>query len=668
MGILRPGSDSSRRLTLLVLGVVLPPAVALVWLGLRLLEHDRASIKQRDGDRREAAADTVTRLVQASLSDVERSLAGGAVPAGVVRVRITSRAIEVEPSRSLLWVPVSAGLAESPSHPFEEAERDEFRRQEDQGRARYAALARSLDPDVRAGALVRLARLARRQGRTDDALNAYRELLSIRTVAITGSPADLVARRMICDTLAGAGRSSDLAGEASTLSRDFIRGVWMLDRAAWELAAADIRQWTTLPAVSPEQIAVASAIDSFHAQWPSLAQAAAAGWRIVDADAPAITVLWRGTPSDVTVAAVGPSTVATWLRSAEARALPQAIRLAATTERGLSLSEGGPESAPGLRPEMIEPRTVRRLPTETNLPWVLSITTAQFSDMEKEFAGRRRLLAGGLAALVLLLAGSSYGLWRVVQREMAVARLQTGFVATVSHEFRTPLTSLRHITELLQETDDIPLERRREFYALLGHSTERLHRLVESVLDFARMEDGRRPWNFTPVDISEWLADVVAQFSREHAERTVSIEPIAATLPSVSVDRDALTHAVWNLLDNAVKYSPDGGAIRITGAAEHDGVAIRVSDDGIGIPAAERKAILGRFVRGAQTEKLGIKGTGLGLAMVSHVVAAHRGSLEIDSEEGRGSTFTIRLPANTSGQGAATAAHTSILNAGNSHR
>ena len=149
---------------------------------------------------------------------------------------------------------------------------------------------------------------------------------------------------------------------------------------------------------------------------------------------------------------------------------------------------------------------------ETGLPWTLHIA-AESASGSRDLENRRRLLTTGLVAIVLLLAGGGYVLWRLVQRELAVGRLQTEFVAAVSHEFRTPLTSLRHVTELLEEGDEMPPERRQSFYGVLGRNTERLHKLVESLLDFARMEDGRKPYDFQPVDAAAIATTVVTDFT-----------------------------------------------------------------------------------------------------------------------------------------------------------
>jgi signal transduction histidine kinase len=257
----------------------------------------------------------------------------------------------------------------------------------------------------------------------------------------------------------------------------------------------------------------------------------------------------------------------------------------------------------------------------------------------------------GLAAIVLLLAGGSYFLWRVIERELAVARLQADFVAAVSHEFRTPLTSLRHITELLVEDDGMPAgpeqERRKSFYSALGRNTERLHRLVESLLDFSRMETGRKPWHLEPMDAGVLTAEVASEFQKEVEARGVHVEVAVdnAVALRLRADADALSHALWNLLDNAVKYSPLRNAVRVSVGRNDRAIVIAVKDEGLGIPAHEQRQIFRKFVRGEKASELGIKGAGLGLAMVSHIVEAHGGSVELESQEGKGSTFRLVLPA-----------------------
>jgi signal transduction histidine kinase len=344
-----------------------------------------------------------------------------------------------------------------------------------------------------------------------------------------------------------------------------------------------------------------------------------------------LTVLLRSAaPGTMTALMIQPHVVETWgQRAAEGAG---AITLLSDTGEVIA----GPP---------VDSTTVRRTAAESGLPWTMAFRVDLAQPVE-ELSGRRQLLMAGLAAIVLLLAGSGAVLWRVVQQQLAVARLRTNFVAAVSHEFRTPLASLRHVTELLTE-DDLRQEQRRSFYQVLERNTDRLQRLVESLLDFSRMEEGLRPYDFTAIRAGGLTRQVVAEFIREgriaDADIDVTIEA-AADVP-IQVDPAAVSQALWNLLDNAVKYSRAQPRIQVSVVQHAGGVAIRVSDQGLGIPPAEQRQIFGKFVRGEQARRLGIKGTGLGLAIVSHIVKAHGGTIELESREGVGTAFILVFPA-----------------------
>ncbi|MBK5292281.1 MAG: GHKL domain-containing protein [Acidobacteriia bacterium] len=611
--------SSSGRLAVLFLAVVAPPAVALVWLGLQLLQQDRSLWTQRDLERRQAAAQAAIRSLEQSLAGAER------LPGGVVRFTVSPLGVRAQPPGRVLWLPVPPLLAAAEARPFVEAEKAEF-----QGGAResslltYQELARAPKPAVRAGALLRLARVHRRAARWDDARAAYRDLAAIDRVAIDGIPADLVARRAACSILEESGNRPELRREAAALEADFLAGRWMLDQPAWELAAAQLERWTGHPLpISAGRKEFSTVADWLWMEWQ----------RNRGEQLPVVgrqTLLWRTSGAESVVIAIAPKILQRWVQG-------PGDRLSLVTATGDVLA--GPPPAPG-------PATVKLPASETGLPWTLVLSPGDSSRQMQDFAGRRRLLSLGLASILLLLAGGSYFIWRLVQRELAVARLQTEFVSAVSHEFRTPLTSLRHVTELLEEDDDLPLEKRRSFYEALGRNTERLHRLVESLLDFARMEAGRRPYDLRPVDAGELAAQVVADFRREVEPRGFTVDldvETPAALP-LRADAGSLTNALWNLLDNAVKYSMEQRTIHVAVRRHPAGVAISVTDSGLGIPRHERTEIFRRFVRGEKAGRLSIKGTGLGLAMVSHIIQAHGGTIELESEEGTGSTFRLVLP------------------------
>ncbi len=625
---------SSRRLTLLLLAVALPPAATLVWLGLQLLQQDRSLLAQRDLERRQVATEVVVRSLERSLAEAERRLFEGPVPEGMVRFMLSAQGVEAQPADRVLWLPVPRLTQVAEERQFAEAERLEFQGSAERALILYQDAARSPKPEVRAGALLRVGRVRRLQKTWDEALSAYRSLAGIGDVAIEGAPADLQARRASCAILEESGRTEALAREAAGLEADVLAGRWTLDRPAWELTASEIERWTghALP-VSAERRMFSAVADLMWNERQREGQPR----RVVVVENTPVTVLWRTQGANAAALAISPAVLRAWTDNAIANGPTAGVTLSVLAVSGELLAGPAPRAGS---------ETVKAPASETGLPWTLVLSPGDRSPATDELASRQRLLSVGLAAILLFLASGSYFLWRVMQRELAVARLQTDFVSAVSHEFRTPLTSLRHVTELLGENDDMPRERRKAFYEALDRNTERLHRLVESLLDFARMEGGRKPYDLQPVDAGALAAQVVAEFQKEVASRgfTIDLDVERTAVVQLRADASSLTNALWNLLDNAVKYSPDHHVVHVSVHNHPAGVAISVRDRGLGIPVHERQEIFQRFVRGEKASRLGIKGTGLGLAMVSHIVHAHGGTIELDSEEGAGSTFRLVFP------------------------
>jgi signal transduction histidine kinase len=203
---------------------------------------------------------------------------------------------------------------------------------------------------------------------------------------------------------------------------------------------------------------------------------------------------------------------------------------------------------------------------------------------------------------------------------------------------------MRQFTEMLVEDENLPAEKRQTYYLAQERATSRLSRLVESLLDFGRMEAGARPYRLERLDVGRLVRSITEEFRQESNVNKLVLDcTIPEDGPIVNGDREALTQALWNLLDNAMKYSGKVPVVRVEVEAGSQ-VAIRVRDQGFGISPSERNRIIRKFVRGSSAKELGIKGTGIGLAMVKHIVDAHGGKVLIDSELGKGSTFTILLP------------------------
>jgi signal transduction histidine kinase len=277
------------------------------------------------------------------------------------------------------------------------------------------------------------------------------------------------------------------------------------------------------------------------------------------------------------------------------------------------------------------------------LPWRLQVTASSEVAGSTFFTQRRNYLIAALVAIFLLVVLACYAMARGAVREAAAGRLQSDFVSAVSHEFRSPLTTLRQLTELLAEGRIVEEGRRRQYFSILQRETERLHRLVEDLLDFGRIDAGRRQYRLEPVDFSELVRKGIDEYKSHADGRRIGI----ASGPSeiiVDADREALRCVVRNLVENAVKYSPASSTVWVeTGCERHEAV-LRVRDEGIGIPAEEQSRIFEKFVRGEAAKKACVPGAGIGLAMVREIVTVHHGAVALDSEVGRGSTFVVRLP------------------------
>jgi signal transduction histidine kinase len=253
------------------------------------------------------------------------------------------------------------------------------------------------------------------------------------------------------------------------------------------------------------------------------------------------------------------------------------------------------------------------------------------------------MAALALALTVALLGG--FLVWRDVRRELRMAELRGHFVSSVSHELRTPLTAIRMFAETLREGRLAQEETREEYLDTIVSESERLTRLVDNVLDFSRIERGRKTYSFRPTSLGEVVrtAARAVQYPLASQGFRLSTE-VEEEVTVAQADPDALEQAVLNLLTNAIKYSGDSREISLR-LQQTDGKAeIQVTDRGIGIPLEEQTRVFEKFYRSPTRENELLPGTGLGLTLVEHVARAHGGRVSVESHPGEGSTFSIRLP------------------------
>lgn len=253
-----------------------------------------------------------------------------------------------------------------------------------------------------------------------------------------------------------------------------------------------------------------------------------------------------------------------------------------------------------------------------------------------------------LALLVILDLMIIAGVWfvyRTLRREMELARLKSDFVSNVSHELRTPLSLIRMFGETLEMGRVSSEEKKKEYYSTIVRESERLTGLVNNVLNFSRMESGKKEFHFVEVELNPIVRRVIDQYEphMKHLGFAVQIA-LADTLPPIRADEVAIAEALLNIVDNAMKYSAGEKFIRIATGESGDSIFVEVEDHGIGIAASEQVKIFGKFYRTSSGLAHHTRGSGLGLTLVEHIMGAHHGSVSVKSQMGTGSTFRLSFP------------------------
>lgn len=602
-----------KRQAVLFLLVLAAPCLVLTGLGLRMNQQERQLAQRRAEEEHQRQLALFRSDLLSGLESVKRQAAAGRVHEAVVlvsAVRDGNLALPYEDGAYARQFRKSLEGTAFGSRIRRGEQEELVGRRFDQAAEQYrAAIAESRFPWEKAYAGLLVARSEQKAGRQAEARARYRAVLQSAAAFRDeyGIPLALYAATALLES--GAAR-----GEIVPLLRRLVRdpsrlgpaALSMMRDVAGKAGAADLLPELDRLMQEREQA------EALQADFPRLLgrlQAEDPVW--IPYGEPAWLVsLASGAGADPVLVAVSVDR----LRALVGR-LAEDVRI-------VQGNEGKPlgDSFPGLRA-------------------VVPVGKTQSGGLGRVFLALTLAFVMGLTVLAGLL------LWRDVRRDARLAELHSQFVSSVSHELRTPLTSIRMFTESMRMDDEMDSKIRAEYLDTILHESERLSRLVENVLHFARIEQGRAVYDLRPASLAAVVESAVRGFRRaaEQAGFRLQVD-VASGLPPVLADRDALQQAILNLLANAMKYSGSSRDVVLRLEREDGCAAIRVTDQGVGIASQEQARIFERFYRATTPENLRIPGTGLGLALVDHMARAHGGSVSVESRLNAGSTFTIRIP------------------------
>jgi len=611
-----------RQIFLFVIAILVPAAV-LVGLAGRMIYQDRELAAKREADQQRTAVDQLRRELVAHLETVR-----------LQEINRLIRSVSREPESDnpaviltarldgdrLVFPWETSGSAESPA--FARHRRDgealEFGKKDAVGAAAAyrLALAAAARPSEIAEARLLLARALSKAGQPDDASRVYQTLLNAPPEA--RDEQGVGVRFYAAERLLANGR------EAATVAAFLRREVDGKGR----LTLPELYMIRSLPGISTGQemsgrIAEMEQVAALARDFPRVRA------RIEASTAPAESA-WvpYGPPSGeelwlVTMALSQPPLPGLVMAVSSAKISPPGVRLRTRAAGAPPLGHALGEAFPGLYVEWSGKRT----PDSVHEGLLFGI---------------------GMAALALVLGIAVFGgylLLRDVNRDVRIAEVRSQFVASVSHELKTPLTAIRMFAETLAMGRSRDERTKSEYLETIVNESERLARLVDNVLDFSKIEQGKKMYRLRPTRLEDVASSAVRALQFPLSQQGFHLHfAVEAEIPEVQADADAIQQAVLNLLTNAMKYSGDSREIDLRVVARNGDAVIEVVDHGLGLAPDEQKHVFEKFYRAPSHESRLIAGTGLGLTLVAHIATAHGGRVGVESAPGAGSTFCMSIP------------------------
>jgi signal transduction histidine kinase len=284
-------------------------------------------------------------------------------------------------------------------------------------------------------------------------------------------------------------------------------------------------------------------------------------------------------------------------------------------------------------------------------PWQIRVFQKFPNSIVSQYNLRRNIYILTVLVVMAVLFLGGFMAIRSTAKEVELARLKSEFVSAVSHEFRTPLMSIRYLSEMLDGGRVKGEDKKKIYYGKINKESERLSRLIENMLDFSKIEAGMKKYKFEDLTVEEMVKEVSGRFKEYMANKKMTFESeIPDSLPAVHADKEAISRALFNLLDNAVKYSGKNPEIYMRTFLDEETVFLEVQDKGIGISKDDQKKVFEKFYRSSHTASKNIEGSGIGLTLVEHIVKAHGGQVMMESDLGQGTRVTLQLPISPKGK------------------